>query len=492
LGKSASQPIDLERLLASFPENPDALLAAMRHCLDAGLAEAALRAAQAHRVARLQIRCEELEPLLRAIAAAAPSCATEALLLLARHLVRWSHLVPAQLTLAELAARSLEDETRVEVALLQARTFLRQGSPVQAHHVLDQARRAVRDDVRLSLMLAELALWRGQVVEGRNLLEQLPLGERGPLAGRRAASIALSYVFDQDGPPALAWTARARDAYAIDVPPLVTALEVIALVLTEDLDRASALTTGLHLQPLASGFGRGLGEALQAFVAWRRGELVESIALGEPALELLDDEADRTVGSLLANAIARAHLGLGQLRRAEELLRRAEGSCAASGMQSLGTACAVTRLLLSAARGEWSAAREHARAAAALCPRSPCVSVESSWAGSDLCAPDACNDSVAALAALRASEMALHRGEWAQADRAAAAAERWYRRSGAEHDRAQALLARAESLVQLDDRAKAEKLLAACEELAGRRHYRMIEVALLLLRARQADRDGRI
>jgi tetratricopeptide (TPR) repeat protein len=500
-GPSTRDPIEprshdaerVTRMLAGSPESPEVLLSAMRRCLDAGLADRALAAAQTHRVARTQIRCELLEPLLREVASASAGAnATTALLLLARHQVRWSHLVPAQLTLAELAERELDSETLVQVALLRARAFLRQGSPDKARHVLEDAGRAVRGDVRLPLMLAEVELWRGSVAEGRRLLQSLPLGDRGALAGRRAASVALSFVLDQDGPNALSWTATARSAYEVDVPPLVAALEVIALVLMEDLDRASVVTDSLDKQPLASAFARGLGHALQAFVCWRRGELVESIALGEPALELLDEEADRAVGPLLANALARAHLGLGQPRRAEELLRKAEGSCAASGLQALGTACEVTRLLLSAMRGQWNEARSHAQAAIALCPRSPSVSVEASWALGALEVPSACTDSTSALAALRGAEAALHRADWTAAERAAAAAERWYRRSGAQHDRAQALLARAEAHVQLGDDDQADKLLSACEELARRHRYRIIETALCLLRARSADRQGRI
>src|SRR6185312_6538588 len=91
-----------------------------------------------------------------------------------------------------------------------------------------------------------------------------------------------------------------------------------------------------------------------------------------------------------------------------------------------------------------------------------------------------------ALAQLRASERALADGRCDEANAAARAAERAYRQAGAGYDRALALLARAEALTRLD----AGEVAEACATLAESGGYRVIAVALKLIEAHRADRDG--
>ncbi|HXU69263.1 MAG TPA: helix-turn-helix domain-containing protein [Polyangia bacterium] len=259
--------------------------------------------------------------------------------------------------------------------------------------------------------------------------------------------------------------------------------ETLALLAADDLDRAGARAGAIEDATLA----RLVGAAL----AWRRGELREALDEGV-ALAASREVAGATPLGAAATAIAaRAALGLGEVARAEQLLRRAEAALGEAQMPALLPPVEIGFLLLAALRGDWNEARRRAERSAELWPRSPLTAVERWWARGGLGPPPSAElPAATALAQLRASERALADGRCDEANAAARAAERAYRQAGAGYDRALALLARAEALTRLDAGEAADKVAEACATLAESGGYRVIAVALKLIEAHRADRDG--
>jgi tetratricopeptide (TPR) repeat protein len=152
------------------------------------------------------------------------------------------------------------------------------------------------------------------------------------------------------------------------------------------------------------------------------------------------------------------------------------------------------------AEGDLPRARKLCDRAYAKTPRSPFVAVDRArFHGATPVAPEGATAAVRAYAALRASELALERGEIDVALESSEGAERFYTTLRLHHDAARARVARAEALVRLvaegtakgeDAAARAEEAISACEEIASPRGYVPILVACALLRAALAERRG--
>jgi hypothetical protein len=265
-----------------------------------------------------------------------------------------------------------------------------------------------------------------------------------------------------------------RFADALDGDPMVAAAAFCGL---DALDRAAALVRAHAQHPRAP---------LAALtLAWRRGELRECAASGERLMAALDDAGDTRGRAIAAAIVARAAFGLGEVTRADALLRAVDGA----QLPALAPFADLGRMLIAAFRGDWDEARRCVARAHAAAPASAWCAVERSWADGGP-SPRALDGAAGALYDLRAAERALADGRLHEADRHARVAERFWRDAGAGYDRALALLARTEARVRAGDRVPAAKLRQACAALAEERGYRIVATALALVDAHAADRDG--
>ena len=269
-----------------------------------------------------------------------------------------------------------------------------------------------------------------------------------------------------------------RFADALDGDPLVAAAALCAL---DALDRAAALIHVHADHPRAA--------LLELALAWRRGELRYCVERGEPLLASLDHGGDGLGHAIVAAIVARAAFGLGDIARAEALLRAVDGFVGAGGAAALGPFADLGRVLVSAFRGDWDEARRRVARAVSAAPASALCAAERWWAAG-VEPPVGLDGAAGALFDLRAAERALGDGRLDDANRHARDAERFWRDAGAAYDRALALLARSEALARAGERATAAKLRQACAALADGAGYRIVGTAVALVDAYAADRDG--
>jgi len=316
------------------------------------------------------------------------------------------------------------------------------------------------------------------------------LDARDPLLARAAAGghpaqiarrlWAARHAIGGGGEPedALAALCAGRFDEALDGDPIVAAAALCGL---DALDRAAALVHAHADHPRAP--------LVATALAWRRGELRECAERGERLLAALDAAGDALGHAIAAAIVARAAFGLGEVARAEALLRAVDGFVAAGGAPALAPLAELGRMLIAAFRGDWDEARRRAGRAHAAAPSSTLCAVERAWAAG-AAPPPALDGAARALLDLRAAERALGDGRLAEANVHARDAERFWRDAGAAYDRTLALLARTEAASRAGDRRLAAKLRQACATLADGGGYRIAATALALLDAHAADRDG--
>jgi hypothetical protein len=300
-------------------------------------------------------------------------------------------------------------------------------------------------------------------------------GNPGEIARRWAAARAAVAPVADDALAAL-WAGRFGDA--LDGDPMVAAAALCGL---DALDRAQALVQAHAQHPRAPLAALAL--------LWRRGELRACAERGERLMATLEDAGDTLGHAITAAIVARAAFGLGEITRAEALLRTVNGMVAGGRAPAIAAFADLGRMLVAAFRGDWDEARRRVARAHVAAPASSWCAVERSWADGAAATPPL-DDAARALFDLRAAERALADGRLDEANLRARDAERFWRDAGAGYDRALALVARAEALVRAGDRAPADKLRQACAALADTGGYRIVGTALALVDAYAADRDG--
>jgi len=481
--RSAGNPMALRALLGMAqrpiaPDDPQALLAAAR----AATPRESLELLRSHALLRRALDPRQLEQLLRE-AAGDPQCAAEALLLLAREQLHWGEFDDARAT-AEAALRldvSAAEARRAHV--LRAEALVRAGDPQAAAQALQAAR--APGDPAVALGLLELSVLRGELGPARRGLLHLQTTHPA-LEGRRATILALSYLFEERYRLALAWTRRARRAFArrkgAAADPLTAVVEVAALL---NLDRIDAAVQAASREAAREGRSRSLGSGplalFQAGVLMRRGQLREALELSEPSFRALDRRADRIFRAIVAHYSCRLALALGQLARAEQDLRAASGIAESPGLGVLRPLCELDFALLSEARGRREEARERALRAVEALPRSPAARAEAWALGAPVPRPRVAEPSVAAFVALRAAERALEEGQLREAAEEATRAARWYERASARWELSRAQLVLAE--VAAREGGDSGGVLESSP-------YPPVRVAALLVRAAICDREG--
>jgi hypothetical protein len=367
---------------------------------------------------------------------------------------------------------------------LRVFVLLRRGSLPEARHVVDRS--TARDDARLRPAAAAVQLLAGDIAGGRLSLREAGSDAQGDPSWWLVA--ALADLLELRYADALATLSGARARLGDESRSILrVAYEAWALAGLDAVDRMSALARHFETETRSI-----VGALVTVLMTWRRGDLRACAEQGVLLLRELAAREERLLQVLVAAVVSDAWLGLGELRRAEELARDCEGEVAEGNLVGLGPFIQLLRLRIDAARGDWDRARSRVAQAAAVCPRSPIVAVErEGWCLDIEWARDAdAHGSVSALVALRRSESALHEHRWREAHDFARAAERWYREAGCGHPRAQALLARAEALAHLGELDRAETMLRSCRLLAGQHGYRIVQIASALIGAHTADRTG--
>ena len=300
-------------------------------------------------------------------------------------------------------------------------------------------------------------------------------GNPSEIARRLAAARAAIAPVDGE---ALAALCAGRFGDALDGDLLVAAAAACGL---DALDRAQALVQANAHDARAP--------LVALALAWRRGDLRACAERGERLMAAQKEAGDALGRAIAAAIVARAAFGLGEIARAETLLRAVDGFVAAVDTPALAAFADLGRMLVAAFRGDWDEARRRVARAWAAAPASSWCAVERSWAEGGA-RPPALDGAAGALYDLRAAERALGDGRLDDANGHARDAERFWRDAGAAYDRALALVARAEALERAGERATAAKLRQACAALAGGGGYRIVATALALVDAFAADRDG--
>lgn len=132
---------------------------------------------------------------------------------------------------------------------------------------------------------------------------------------RRLAAAHAAIARDEAG--ALAALYGGRFADALDGDPIVAAAALCGL---DELDRAAALVHAHGQHPRAP--------LVALALLWRRGELRACVERGERLMAALEDAGDALGHAAAATIVARAAFGLGDIARAEALLRAVEGAAA--------------------------------------------------------------------------------------------------------------------------------------------------------------------
>ena len=492
-----------ERALADAPDDADALVLACRAAAERGDVRRALALLERHSLARSGASSQALTRLLRSIASADARHAARIGVVLASEQLRWGDVDDALRTLDGVEGSGLTAESEMRMRVIRARALARSGGLSRARSELNQAAEqgpSGADDVSVKLAFTALALLRGDLQRARrDLAELAPRARAVPtLECQRALAFALSYFLEERFARAVAWARRARRAQGRvgARPSLVGAIEVLALLQLDLIDRAVALVDReveeLDLADAQESLAAEITLLYAAAVRGRRGDFAGCLEAAEGLLVTLGRRGDEITRAFLARYVARMALGLGQLDRAEALLHTARGIAAESGLAALSPLIERDAGLLAEARGDADSARARLRVAAAACPGSPLIRVDA-WAldaANGEAPPCAGGRSVRAYAALRGAERALAVDSPREALEPARAAEQHYRHEGAQFERARALLALAEASTRTGDFAEARVALEACEAVARPRGYAALTDALSAVRASLADRTG--
>jgi tetratricopeptide (TPR) repeat protein len=491
-----------ERGLAGSPGGPDSLLTLARALARTGRRGEALRLLETHVAARTAAPLGALERVIRDIAGD-PDAAPAALLLLGRERLRCGEFDAARAVLDEVEPLIAVPALHRRRLVLRAQAHVRAGEPGLARQDLEQALALAggRRSPSIEIGLGELAILRGDMREAcQTLVRLVPVVRDSPrLASRCATALAMAYVLEQRYDIATAWTRRARLAYRRAVSPPETVVGAIDILATIGLDRVDVVASRYAREserrerdePLL----RGIVALYPVGILWRRGEFERCMALAAPALEGLDDRADRVAKAFVASYLVRAAIGLGQFDLAAQFLHIVRAAASERGLAGLTLLCEMSSAALADARGEPEQARRFAMRAVAVSPRSPYAREEAKAFDDDeqvtfpaRVAGQPC--AVRAHAAMREAERCLRRGDPASAVGPARKAEEWYRQTGLRYELARCLLARGEALARMGDADAANGVLAECDALATAGGYRPISTAIALVRASLADRTG--
>ncbi|HEY7954435.1 MAG TPA: AAA family ATPase [Polyangia bacterium] len=489
-----------DRALSAAPTDPDSLLLACRALTVRGEAAQALALLERHSLARHGISSQALEQLLRSLATTSPERAGHARLILASEQLRRGDVGAALRSLEDLDPGAAEGELAARIEVIRARALARAGGLHTARGKLERSADrppAAASDLSAQITVAAVAVMRGDFAGARAALVELAPKTRAlpKLECHRALALSLSYFLEERFDRAFAWARRARryQGHARSRRSMVGAVEVLALLGLDAIDRAVTLidTEGEDLELAEPSLEADLARLYRAAVLGRRGDLEGCLQAAEPTLDELARRGDFACRAVLAHYMARAALGLGRFERAEALLRTASGIASEGGFAALLPLVRRDEALLAEAAGDHSAAQARIREAAAGCPGSPLIRIDAgSLDPASSLPPPAGRRSVRAYAALRAAERALAAGAPKDALEPARFAEQHYRREGAQLDRAQALLARAEAEARSGEYPEARLALESAEAIARPRGYAPLLAGLAAVRAAVADRTG--
>ncbi len=487
----------VEKTHAGWPQDPAVLLVRCRTLARSGNAGAALDMLERSRAAKLAVDLGQLEATLRAMAAGDPSVGPRALLLLAREQLRRGEVDRARHALAEV--EFLRDElTTDEFSLLRAEAHARAGQPRFAVEDLKLASFTTRGGlVSMRLMMAGLSMLAGRLHEARRILVALARETRDDpeLEGRRWAALSLSYVLEERYGLARASARRARSAYrhpdTAPLEPLLWLIDFLSRLRLDDIDAAAAMAAAERRFRLSD--QAPIPSLVRAALVGRQGDLQGCLSAARECAERLDRRADRFLLAIVQRYMARAAMDLGQLDRAEALIRELAGAAKDGGLAVLEPMCELEFALLAQSRGDPAEARRRALRALELAPKNPYVRVEA-WVLADAPLPSTASmhPSLRGYVHLRAAERALRAGALDDAVRDATVACDWYHAVGARADEARAFSSLGEAYARLGRYDDATRALDVARELATRLALSPLLVADSLIRASIADRRGDI
>jgi tetratricopeptide (TPR) repeat protein len=478
-----------ERTLAASGHDDGALVTACRAHVELGDPASAFELLKHHPIARAAAPITVLDRVLRGVANKARPLAGPALRLLAREALRAGDYDAALRALDDMPKARVREDAERNV-LLRAEALIFAGEPDAAQRALDALGARKDEGPAVALTRATLAILRGELTSTIAQLEDM--AERTDhvpqLAARRFVQSAAGHLYEERYDLTHAQIARARAAQraaGIQVEPVVTILDVHALLGLGDVTRAEETAA-------REAAGRPFAPMLEIAAKVRRGEMTDALERGEGALAALDRRADLLFRSVLARDLGRAALAVGDLARASRMIKLAEVGADEPGLAVLRPICDADLARLAEAEGDLARARRRIDRAFSRIPGSPFVSIDHQYFHGTPPVVFAGAPPVAfAYGALRSAELALADGRLDDARAAAETANETYSRLGLHHETARARLALAEALVRSGG-VGAEAAIAACEDVAVSRGYAPLLVAISLVRVALAERAGEL
>ncbi|HEY3352247.1 MAG TPA: hypothetical protein VGQ83_03295 [Polyangia bacterium] len=491
------------RRLRAAPADVEALLLACRALAHLRRTRPALALLRAHPGVCAAVGAARLERCLRGLAAATPAASGEALALLASELLDWGDVDGALRALDETGRARLSPALGRRRSLLLAEALVRAGDAAAARQEIDRAIASglAAGDPEFDIRGADLDVFQGQLERARRALAAVAArtGRRPDLEGQRASMMGLSHLYEERFDLALTWALRSRLAYrrwrdSPWVEPLAHAVEVIARLGLGQIRAAAALVAREATVQGGGPEGRPLDRVLRLEVLVASGDFRGCVTPGEALLRELDRRTDRFYYLRTVHDLIRAALGLGQLARAEELVRQSEALAREPAFGAARSTHCFDAAQCADACGRAGEAARLTSQALLLAPRSPYARLDAAAADPAATWPPVLvrrvPAAVRAYAQLRGAEAALAHGRSRDAVAPARAALEWYRRAGCFYELARALLATGEGLAREGERDGATAALDECEAVAAPRGYALVLVAAGLIRGALADRAG--
>lgn len=486
-----------ERTLAGWPHDPAVLLVRCRVLTRNGNVPVALELIERSRPARLAADLSDLETSLRSMAAADPPSSQRALVILAREQLRRGEVEAARQTLEE-AHFVAEGPPSDDLRLLRAEAHARAGKPGFALEDLKLASFSSRlGAAGVKVLMAGLQMLAGRLVEARRALLNMARETAGSpeLEGRRWAALSLSYVFEERFALARAAARRARKAYGhpntAPLEPLLWLIDFLARLRLDDIDAAAAMAAADHR--VRPGDREAIPSLVRAALAGRQGDLQTCLRMAGECADRLDRRADRFLHAVILRYMAQAAVELGQLDRAEALVRELAGEVKEAGLAVLEPILELEFALLAYCRGDTEQAQRRSLRALELAPRNPYIRIEA-WrlANRPVAIDRPTHPSLAAYYSARAADRALQAGALGDALNHARAASAWYHHVGARAEEARVLTACGEALARRGHYEEAGRTLDMAQELAQPLALAPVLVAGALIRASIADRTGHL
>lgn len=283
----------------------------------------------------------------------------EAQLLLARILVRRSHIAAAAEVLATLGDRG--ERAGLRWLLLSGEVAQRRGRLHDAAELFRRAKQMARTDADqfiVALSRADVASMAGHGDAAREILTEVYAATGGHLPdaqrGRWGWSLTLSYLLQARFPETIAAARSATEALAgppsDDRHALVAALEVLARAECDEVEAGHAVLQ--RFEPGGPGSGALRAEILRAYqgvMQFHAGNLIEAAASLDVAYGELGRHTDHVIAALAGYYRARVALTQGQSELAIDMAARVTHAADAAELESLaptGRALQAEALLL--------------------------------------------------------------------------------------------------------------------------------------------------